>query len=85
MSEINDKQPLSALIGVIAPSGLAMALLVGVLVRHSDHKLVKAALAGARPAVVGMLAYVAWDLGRKGVTGMGAAAVAVIVVTSESR
>ena len=52
----------AALFGVMAPSAGLMLGLAAVLTRFRDHDLVKGALAGAKPAVVGMLFFVAVSL-----------------------
>ena len=58
---------LAALLGVMTPSGVLMLGLTAVLIRFKDHELVKGALAGAKPAVVGMLFFVAVSLAPSGV------------------
>jgi len=68
---------LAAFVGVSAPSAVLMLGLVAVLVRFKDHDLVKGALAGAKPAVVGMLFFVAVSLSPGGVKHWQGALLAV--------
>jgi chromate transporter len=58
---------LFALVGVIAPSALLMGSLIAVLTIIRDHPLIRGGLSGARPAVVGMLFFVAATLAPDGV------------------
>lgn len=58
---------LAALLGVMSPSGVLMLGLAAVILRFKDSDYVRGALAGARPAVVGMLFFVAVSLAPKGV------------------
>lgn len=69
---------LAALIGVVAPTALLMVAATGFVARHHEHPVVAGALRGARPAVVAMLAYVAWDLAPTGIHSASGAAVAAI-------
>ena len=64
--------------GVLLPSSALMALLGGLLLRHRDTPWVAAALAGVKPAIVGMLAWTAWDLAPSGVQGWAGALIAVL-------
>jgi chromate transporter len=68
---------LAATIGMILPSALLMGVLGALLMRHRDHWAVAAALRGVKPAIVGLLAFVAWDLAPAGIRGALGAAVAV--------
>lgn len=68
---------LAALVGVMSPSGVLMLGLAAVILRFRDHDLVKGALAGAKPAVVGMLFFVAVSLAPKGIKDWRGAAIAV--------
>lgn len=68
----------AALAGVILPSAGLMLALAGVLTALKDHPLMKGALNGARPAVVGMLFYVAVSLTPGGVRDWKAVAIACI-------
>lgn len=68
----------AALIGVTAPAVVLMLALSVVLLKYREHPVVAAALKGVKPAVVGMLAWVAWDLAPAGITGIGGAIVAVL-------
>ncbi len=68
---------LVAMTGVVLPSALLMALLGALLVRYRDHWAVAAALRAVKPAIVGLLAFVAWDLAPAGIRGGGTALVAV--------
>ncbi|MBN1483520.1 MAG: chromate transporter [Chloroflexia bacterium] len=54
----------AALVGLNLPCIVAMALLSLVYLRIKDHPKVTAALQGARPAVIGLLAWTAYDLGK---------------------
>lgn len=68
---------LSALVGVMSPSGVLMLALAAVIVRYREHEYVKGALAGAKPAVVGMLFFVAVSLAPSGVKEWRGALLAV--------
>jgi len=68
----------AAVLGVLLPSLVLMGALTGVLVRYREHPYVAGALSGVKPAVVGMLAFVVWDLGPSGVTGLATACLAVL-------
>ncbi|MBN2799784.1 MAG: chromate transporter [Deltaproteobacteria bacterium] len=67
---------LVALVGVTLPGVALMGLLAGIIVRYHDNPWVAGAMRGARPAVVGMLFYVAVDLAPSGVTGWAGAILA---------
>jgi chromate transporter len=69
---------LAAVLGVTLPSLVLMATLSGVLIAYRDHKVVAGILSGVRPAVVGMLAFVAYDLAPAGIMGWGGALVAFL-------
>jgi chromate transporter len=69
---------MAALAGVVLPSVVLMVAISTVLIRYREHPVIAAALRGVKPAVVGMLAFVAWDLAPTGVQGIGTAAVAVL-------
>lgn len=65
---------LAALVGLVAPTAVMMVAATGFVVKHQEHPWVAGALRGARPAVVAMLAYTAWDLAPTGISsGAGAA------------
>ena len=66
-----------ALFGLLLPSTATMLLLLGFLSRHREHPLVKGALEGAKPAIVGMLFYTAVELAPGGVKSVGGVAVAL--------
>lgn len=73
------------LVGMLLPSTLLMGLLTGALLSYREHPRVAAALAGVKPAVVGMLAWTAVDLASKGIVngpGAGIALVAFIALVS---
>jgi chromate transporter len=70
---------LLALVGLVTPSGLAVVGLAAALQPWKDHPRVVGLLDGVRPAVVGMLAWVAVDMAR-GVTA-GPASVVIAVLT----
>lgn len=53
-----------ALIGIILPAVVLMALISLIYLRFKDHPKVEAALRGARPAVIGLLMWTAYDLGK---------------------
>ena len=58
--------------------GIAMMLgLAALYTRFRDHPWVIGAMAGVRPAVVGLLAYTAWSLAPDGVRNVGAGIVAL--------
>ncbi len=69
---------LAAVVGVTLPSVLLMGLVSAFVLRYREHPVVAGALAGVKPAVVGMLAFVAWDLAPSGITGVAGAVVAVL-------
>ena len=69
-----------ALLGLVLPSGVAMIALAGVFHRYRDTSAATGALAWARPAVIGLLAWTVLDLAPAGIGGPGAAAVAVVTV-----
>ena len=66
------------MVRVLAPAVVLMLALSAVLMKYREHPYVAAALLGVKPAVVGMLAWVAWDLAPAGITGVGGAVVAVL-------
>lgn len=68
----------AALGGVLAPSLILMALLGGLVLRYRDNPWVAAGLKGVKPAVIGMLAFVAWDLAPSGITGAAGAVIAAL-------
>ena len=67
----------ASLAGVCLPALALMLGLTGVLLRYRDRPWMASALVGARAAVVGMLFWVAWDLGRKSIDGWGPGVLAV--------
>ena len=68
---------LSALVGVMAPSAVLMAVVAGLLLRFRDHPMVSGALGGARAAVVGMLFFVAVSLAPGGIKDWAALLIGV--------
>lgn len=68
----------AAIAGVLAPSVLLMSLLTAVILRYREHPVMAGALAGVKPAVVGMLAWTAFDLAPTGITGLAGGLVAVV-------
>lgn len=56
---------LAGVSGTIAPSGLLMIILVLFFLRVKDAPVIQSALTAVRPAVVGLLAWTAYDLGEK--------------------
>ncbi len=66
----------SALLGVLAPSTAMILALTPLVLRYREHPAWVGAMRAARPAVVGMLAWVAWDLAPGGIHGAAGAAVA---------
>jgi chromate transporter len=69
---------LAAVLGVTLPSLVLMATLSGLLLTYRDHKIVAGVLSGVRPAVVGMLAFVAYDLAPAGIVGWSGALLAFL-------
>lgn len=67
-----------ATVGLLIPSTVLMALLVTFLLRYREHPYVAGALRAVKPVVVGMLAWVAWDLAPSGVRDLTTALLAVI-------
>ncbi|MCB9674157.1 MAG: chromate transporter [Alphaproteobacteria bacterium] len=68
----------AALFGVLAPSSVLMGLLAGVLIQNRENPYVAGALKGVKPAIVGMLAFVAYDLAPTGITGWVGGILAVL-------
>ncbi len=68
----------AAVVGVLLPSLVLMSALTGVVFRYRENPYVAGALSGVKPAVVGMLAFVVWELGPAGVTGLATTLVAVV-------
>ena len=66
----------AAVAGVLTPSLALMGVLVVFLSRFREHPSVAGALRAAKPAVVGMLAWVVWDLAPTGITGAAGALLA---------
>jgi chromate transporter len=58
-----------ATLGVVLPSAVLMASLGAFVLRYREHPAVSGALTALKPAVIGMLAFVAWDLGAGVLTG----------------
>ena len=73
---------LAAVMGVTLPSVALMAGLASMVMRYRHTPVVTGALAGARPAVVGMLLFVALDLAPAGIGSVTAAAIAVATVAA---
>lgn len=69
---------LAAFIGINGPSVVLMGLLSGLLIRHRDDPWVAGAMAGVKPAVVGMLFFVACDLAPTGVVSWAGALLAAL-------
>jgi chromate transporter len=67
---------IAAFLGVTAPSSVLMLALGALLIRYRDNRLVAGALQAVKPAVIGMLFFVAYDLGPSGVKGVGTALIA---------
>lgn len=67
---------LVALAALNIPSIAMMLGLAALYLRYRAHPLVIGAMAGVRPAVVGLLAYTAWSLAPDGVRGVGGGLVA---------
>jgi chromate transporter len=65
------------LCGITLPAAALMAVLSTFVIKYRDHPSVAAALRGVKPAVVGMLAFVVWDLAPTGVIGWSGALFAV--------
>lgn len=55
---------LSALIGTILPTVLAVILLTAFLIKYSDSPILKGMLKGVRPVVVILIAQTAFDMGK---------------------
>ena len=67
----------AAMSDVLLPSTLLMAVVGALLVRYRDHWVVAAAMRALKPAIIGMLAFVAWDLAPAAIKGMPTLLVAV--------
>lgn len=68
----------AAMLGILTPSTLLMAGLGAVLLRNRDNPWVAGALQGVKPAVIGMLFFVAVDLAPTGVAGWSGILIAVL-------
>lgn len=75
----------AGLVGMVLPTALMMMVVAATIAAYQDRPRAQGALRAARPAVVALLAWTAWDVGR-GVTGAltpsGRAWFGVIVVAS---
>lgn len=71
---------LAAVAGVVTPSVFLMAVLGALVMRYRQSPALSGALAGARPAVVGMLFFVALDLAPAGIGSLSAALIAVATI-----
>ena len=60
---------LVAALGVILPSAVLMVSLGAVVLRYRAHPAVAGALTAIKPAVIGLLAFVAWELAPGAITG----------------
>ena len=60
----------SALIGVVVPTALLMGLLGAFVIEYRENRWVAAALRGVKPAVIGMLFWVAFALAPAGISGL---------------
>lgn len=67
----------AAFAGVLTPSTVLMGVLGAFLLKNREHPWVAAALRGVKPAIVGMLAWVAWDLAPSGIQGWAGVLIAV--------
>lgn len=70
----------SALIGIILPSALALVVLMGFVSLVKDNPMVKSMLKGLRPVVVAMLAYAAWDMAPTALKDYPTIAIAMIAL-----
>lgn len=68
----------SATVGLLLPSTLLMAALASLLLQHRENPWVAGALKAVKPAIVGMLAFVAWDLAPSGVRDWFTALLAIV-------
>lgn len=68
----------AAILGVLLPSLAMMTVLMAVVVRYKEHPAMVGVLKGIKPAVIGMLAFVVWDLAPTGITGVGTAMLALV-------
>ena len=69
-----------AVVALSAVNLPALTLLMGLgslMMRYRELPLVAAALKGVKPAVIGMLFFVAWDLAPEGIVGLRGALLAV--------
>lgn len=69
---------LAAVLGLLAPSTVLMGLLTAIILRYRGDPRVTGALEGAKPAVVGMLFFVAFDLARTGVSSSAGILIAAL-------
>jgi chromate transporter len=68
----------AGLVGVVMPSALLMVGIALAFLGFKDHPKVAAMLHAIRPAVVGLLLWTAWDLGRSGVRSWDALVIALV-------
>ncbi|MDP2313376.1 MAG: chromate transporter [Pseudomonadota bacterium] len=73
---------LVALVALNVPSIGMMLALAAVYARYRDTPAVAGAMAGVRPAVVGLLAYTAWSLAPDGVRNVAGGLIAVATFTA---
>jgi chromate transporter len=66
-----------ALFALLLPSTAMMGAFAGLLAKYGDHPMVKGALVGLKPAIIGMLAFTVIDLAPAGISGVGAGLLAV--------
>ena len=71
---------ISALIGMILPSALALIALLGFVSLVRDNPMVKSMLKGLRPVVVAMLAYAAWDMAPNALKDYPTIAIAIVAL-----
>ena len=69
---------MTATVAVSLPGIILMLLLALVFFRFYRNPRVQAALLGLRPVVVGLIAAVAWHIGRISITGWNAAAITLV-------
>jgi chromate transporter len=67
----------AAFAGLTLPSSVLMLALSALIIRYRDHPVVEGGLRGVKPAVIGMLVFVAYEMAPAGLTSAATAMLAV--------
>jgi chromate transporter len=71
---------MTAMVGIILPSAIALLVLMGFVALVKDNPVVTSMLRGLRPVVVAMLAYAAWDMAPNALKGYKTVAIGVVAL-----